>query len=510
MKRELSGYVKLSGHKKGVDDTLKTVVKDLNNSLKKAGENVSIKKIDSKARTVAINIKGDDNSRPHNTLVRLRNLVSAALGKNYKIGVRDIGIKKYVIDVKLDRKPITKFSMPLVKKIKFSGKTAQLEIDHSISTDHLEKGVVDRIVRQVNTRITAQHITGKEQLTKTIKRSEKRLKKYAFQKDPTDKIIESGWVKEFPGAGLWINMPPYVALIRTIQQLIIDEVAKPLGFAEIMLPRLIPLDVARRKGSLSGIPYEMMWVCPPMSRNPEDFADYKDLVEVTGESCQEELGKRLKGPVFGLSHAQCEPFYEIFRKEIVDVDKLPLKYYDVNGPTWRYEAGGLKGLERLNEFQRIEFVYMGGKKDVIKIRDRVMERSLKLLDKVFNVEYRLDSATPVYLEHAGKTEEKKEDFVKSYDVSVILPFKTASRPEAELEISSYHVHTDFYMKRFNVKERTKSEIWTGCSGLSPTRWAFIFLIRHGLDYKKWPKEIRKYIGKELPAVPEMVTWPKVS
>jgi seryl-tRNA synthetase len=443
-------------------------------------------------------------SMAHTVVLRVRKPLAEFLGKKYKTGLRSTAVRNYEAEFETDR-PEKKFDLPFCKKITLTKKGAKILFE-DMDDLALNRNYPNRIIKRFKSKTSAQLVTGKAMKERTVRKSKKKLDRYAHKKDITDELIKRGWLREF-GSGVWTVMPPFAALIKAIQDLCIDEIAKPLGFHEVIVPRLIPLEVQRKKGQLSGIPNEIFWVCPPASRDPAHFDKYRDLVEITGETHPDELKNYLREPFFSLSYAQCEPFYDLFGSEIVDADNLPFKFYDINGPTWRWEGGGLKGYERLNEFLRIELFYVGTKEQITDVRNKTLERSEKIMEKVFDIQYRIDANAPVYLEHAGKAEEESE-FVKTYDLVAILPFITASRDEAELEIASYHAHTDFYMDRFHIKERKNREIWTGCAGIGPSRWAYVFLQRWGFDYKKWPKEIKKYIGPSLPDVPRMVTWPK--
>lgn len=448
--------------------------------------------------------------RAHTGIMRLNNELTTFLGKQYHLGIRAIQIRRFEIDIEMEQTPIEPITLPFTKKIDFNGNKVHIVLNPmDIDETALKKNYIDKLLNRLDEKIRAQGMTGKAAFSETVRRSEKRLDRYAIRIDPTEEAMQRGWVKEFPGAGVWIIMPPFTALIRAIEQIVIDKVIKPMGFKEAIFPRLIPLEVERKKGQLA-IPNELFWVCPPTSRNPKDFEEYVDYVEITGTPNAEMLQKMLRPPMFGLAYAQCEPFYEIFNKELVDIEELeqnPIKLFDRNGPTWRWEGGGLKGLERLNEFHRIEFTYMSTPQKVIEIRNEILERSEEIINDIFDLEYRIDKTTAVYLEHAGISEEETEQFVKTYDLTTILPFETISRPEAELEISSYHVHTDFYAKRFLFKDKAGKDVWTGCVGIGPSRWAYVFVIRHGFDFENWPEEVKKYIG-ELPKTPQLVTWPK--
>lgn len=498
------------------EESLKEFFNDANNSFLKKGvpegkesEGTTIDAHQIASEGILLSLHSGRYVRVHTGIMRLNKELTTFLGKRYHLGVRNIEIQRFEIDMELKQTPLEPITLPFTEKITFTDDKAHIVLKN-IDETALKKNYIDKLLNRMEEKIRAQGMAGKAAFSETVRRSEKRLDRYAIRVDPTEEAVRHGWVKEFPGAGVWIIMPPFTALIRTIEQLVIDKIIKPMGFKEAIFPRLIPLEVERKKGQLA-IPNELFWVCPPTSRNPKDFEEYVDYVEITGTPNAEMLQKMLRPPMFGLAYAQCEPFYQIFEKEIVDIEDLekdPIKFFDRNGPTWRWEGGGLKGLERLNEFHRIEFTYMSTPKKTIEIRDEILERSEEIINDIFDLEYRIDKTTAVYLEHAGISEEETEEFVKTYDLTTILPFETTSRPEAELEISSYHVHTDFYAKRFLFKDKAGKDVWTGCVGIGPSRWAYVFVIRHGFDYENWPNEIRKYIGDELPKTPQLVTWPK--
>ncbi len=516
-KIDMEVHMKFSGSfpKEG-EEFIKSYIDNANNNLFRKGipqdqlsEGAKIISWEIRNDSLYLHIVSGTRLRAHVAILRFKNNLIKDLGKKYHIGLRNIEIDRLFVEFDLDTEPIEPVSIPFSKSLQIDGKHVKLEIE-GIDEEGLRKNYVDRIIRRLSDKVRAQSIKGKAAYSKTIRRSNPKLEKYALDKDPTRDMLKLGWIKEFPAAGVWQILPPYAALLRAIEQLVIDKIVKPAGFIEVFLPRLIPIEVQMKKGHLA-IPYELFWVSPPMSRNPKDFEDYIDMVEITGSPQEELLRKKLKAPAYGLAYAQCEPFYEIFSGEKMDIDKFienPIRYFDRNGPTWRYEGGGLKGIERLNEFHRLEFVYLSSPEKVIEIRDKLLDLAENVIDKIFDLEYRIDATTAVYLEHSGTVESDSSEFVKTYDLTALLPFKTISRPEAELEIASFHVHTDFYANRFHFKDKNKRTVWTGCTGIGPSRWAYVFLIRYGFDFDNWPKEIRKYIGEKLPEPLKLLTWPK--
>jgi seryl-tRNA synthetase len=450
--------------------------------------------------TVSLELVSGRYVRPHDAILRINKYLSVELGKSLQIGIRDIKVKRYEVWYELKQKPLEEIRLPFTERIEIRGNVAHI-ILKDIDQEALENKYVDRLLKRLEEKISQQHIAGKAEYVEEVKKSGARLQKYKMPEDPTQELVKRGWVHH-SGTGVWTILPPYTALMRAIEEVVIERVAKPLGFQEAFFPKIITLDIQKKKGQLGGIPNEIWWVCPPKSRDPAQWEEYSDYVKITGKNAPEMLFKNLGKPIFSLAYAQCEPFYDIWEGKVIDRDKLPIKFLDRYGPTWRYEAGGLKGLERLTEFKRMEFTWLSSPEEVIEIRDRVMDKSLEVIDKIFDLEWRLDATTAIYLEHAGEKVEKEErEYVRTYDLTVLLPFETVSRPEKELEIASFHVHEDFYARNFHWKEKKDRPLWSGCAGVSPTRWAYVFILRHGLNFEDWPMEIRKYIGDKLPELP---------
>jgi len=500
MKFILNGYIEFSSQIESILSSKlpQLIATEINGQLFKKGvpenqEGSRIVEWNIKNEILNLTIEGTTYLRPHDALLRLRNYLAEKLGKE-KIGIRKIFVKNYEIIYYPKRKPLkeVKIKVPWVKDISFDGEKFKIILEN-LDSKALEDRYVERILKRLEEKISKQYVHGKSEVTETVKRSESKIAKYKMKEDISEELSKRGWVKKTSLQGVWEIMPPLAALIRGIEQLIIKQVIKPMKFEEIFLPRLIPLDSELKKGHV-GIASEIFWVCPPISRNIEEFEDLIDYAEVTQEFDREKLLSKLDKPVAGLAYAQCEMFYQLFEKKVVDIDK-PVRFFDRFGPTWRAEFGGVRGLERLDEFYRIELTYLGSPEFVVKTRDEILERMLNLVDKIFDLEWKIEKTVPIYLEHAGKVEEGEESLVKTFDLTIVLPFETLSRKEKELEVGSFHIHKDFYAERFNYKERKNRTVWTGCSGIGVSRLAYVFLVRHGFEFENWPVEIKKIIKK---------------
>jgi seryl-tRNA synthetase len=251
---------------------------------------------------------------------------------------------------------------------------------------------------------------------------------------------------------------------------------------------------------LEGLP-EGMYYCSAPRRDPEVFEKFKNELLIKKEVPIERLKDGLKDPSYVLAPAQCEPFYEFFSHEIVDEADLPIKLFDRSGWTYRWEAGGAKGLDRVHEFQRIELVWMGTPKQVDQIRDATVDISQKLADDMELEWYTEIGDDPFYLE-GRKVEDRGIEFpdVPKYEMRLVVP-----GVDKGVAAISANVHGTHFTEGFSIREAHNKTIWTGCLGVGITRWLFGFLSQKGFDKNNWPKMVRERV--ENVKVPKVVTWP---
>lgn len=331
-------------------------------------------------------------------------------------------------------------------------------------------------------------------------------KKMFFENDPALEAKKLGWIKEFPGRGQWIYTEPYAKLLSAIESIIIENVAMPLGFEEVLFPKIIPFEVEKNMpGYFSKMPAHMYYVCPPPEENELDLFRYK--YEITREPDPEELRKKLRAPGYVLAPSQCEPAYELYKKQIFSEENLPVKFFDRAGWTYRWEGGGTEGIVRTQEFRRIEFVYFGYPKQIVGIRDQVLDKSLEVIDKILDLEWKVVVGVPWYAATDLGTSDFQDSFkVPTYDVEVYTPYRGKREKSEWLEILSSNNNKDKFTKSFHIKESKKKELWSGCTGFGVTRWVAAFLAEKGFEQKNWPEELNKKIGT-LPKVSRCLTWP---
>ncbi|MEM2874539.1 MAG: aminoacyl--tRNA ligase-related protein [Candidatus Hadarchaeales archaeon] len=435
-------------------------------------------------KDMELHLESGRHVRAHDALLRIARLMGEELGKRRKIGLRGVTIieGRIMIPGKLDEENLSRMS---VHPFQLRNMEEGIEIKfEGLGESEIRGRTIDRMVSSVLDALSAANVerTG----PKVVRRGNELP--HPFREDPFEACVREGWITEFPGRGQWIYAEPYAALMHAIEDMIVERIALPMGFREVMLPKLIPIPVMRRMpGYLDSVPEGMYYVCPP-PRDPEAFSKFKASLRLTGRIPVDELRKVLKEPSYVLAPAQCEPFYQAFSGRRVRLEDLPLKQYDRSGWTYRWEGGGVEGLIRTQEFRRIEFVFMGSPDDVTSIRDEVVERAIGLMDEL-GLEWRLLVATPFYLRE-GETGSSEKAGVATYDLEALLPYSGEW-----LELGSYNVHRDRFAKSFKIKEVRNRDIWTGCCGFGTSRWVVGFLAQHGLDGERWPPAVRKKVGK---------------
>lgn len=477
-----------------------------------------------------LKIESGRRGRAHDALLRMKKPLSEVIGTKYHIGVRKIQVEEYEIEIPLPKEPELKVgeidlestvidkirNMPYVSSAEIADNNLKIKFE-PLDESKLRKHVVDRVlkfIKESSADSGAAETKGKLEvtqpsdiLTKKVTQIEpgtivatSKKQELLFEGDPTEKAAQLGWVKKFPGKGQWFYGPQIIALQRAVEEIFLEEMVYHLDFIECMWPKIIPITIMNKMRDLEGLP-EGMYYCSAPRRDPEVFEKFKQELVINKETPINLLKEGLKDPSYVLAPAQCEPFYEFFSHEVVDESQLPIKFFDRSGWTYRWEAGGAKGLDRVHEFQRVELVWMGTPQQVEKIRDVTVEISHELADKMELSWYTEVGDDPFYLE-GRKVEERGIEFpdVPKYEMRLTIPGK-----DKGVAVVSANVHGTHFIEGFSIKEAHKHRIWTGCTGVGISRWIFGFLAQKGFNKEHWPLMIRDRV-KDV-KMPKILTWP---
>ncbi len=442
----------------------------------------------------------------HEAALRIKNFLTRLLGQ-YRVGIRRIEINDAIIE--LEGRYTVSISVPIIKQIESKDNKTYIyfrTLDESI----MKKPLLKRVITLLEEKERRKMWGGKIEHWRKIKESAP--KKILFNDDPNSILENIGWIYSI-APGQWFFTPPFAYIFRKFEEMFIDIVLKPLGFVEAIFPKMEPLEIGFKTGHLKGTPNQMIFASLPISYNIDEFEEWQDYLVIYDRPDPELLRKFVEPPKYYLCFAQCPPFYRFLSKMVFRDEDLPLKWFDKSGPSFRWEGtGGLRGIERLVEFHRIEIVWLGKPEQVVDIRNKLLEKYEYFMDKVLDLEWRWAWVTPWFLVHAGETEEMDEqiDINKpgTIDFEAYLPYKGPKNdPHSWLEIGNISIHGTKYTSAFKVKHARNETLWTACSGFGIERWILAFLAQKGFDRDNWPKIVRDYI-RDIPAGLENANYPK--
>ncbi len=489
MKFDLECEFTFSGDISKIKKEIRDFLTNFEKKLREKDNTVSFKNINIEEKKLLFNIISEGSFRPHSGLLQIKNNISKEFGRKHHIGVREIKIHNYDISFTLEKKPLKKFTIPFAK-IEIKDKKAKLILD-KLDEEFLRRNYIDRIINRAHEKVEDQYYEGKGEYWKSIWESGD--KKPVWKKDPTEEMVKKSWLKQGPTKGKWFYRPQAAAILKTMEKIAINEVLKPLGFEEIIESHIVPFDVWIKTGHMEGMPGEFYYVAEPKTRDVDSWEKFVDLTKITKEIPKEELKKNISVPKGGICYAQCPLIYWSLKGKTISEKSLPVLIYDNTAISARYESGGRHGIERVDEFHRIEPVYIGTREQLLDLREKLLDRYKHVFNNIFDLEWRMAWVTPWYMQQAGKIGGKGTQDTGTIDFEAYMPYR-GNRKSEWLEFQNLSILGDKYVSAFNIKAQ-KSILWSGCSGIGLERWTTAFLAQKGLNPDKWPEGFRKYLDK---------------
>ncbi len=500
MKFELETTLTFSDEIEDAEDEVERIILKANKDLLRRGVPEEVDDGGAKVKDFSIeqddlNLKivSDRYVRAHDAVLRLKKTLNQELGAEYHVGVRKVKIDDYKIQLDLDREAKEDITLPFVDDVKIKGRTCVLNLS-GLTEEELSRNYVDRIINRVEEKIEAQYYEGKEEMWKLLWKSEE--KEMVWEEDPTEVMEKKGWIKRGPTKGKWFYRPKAAKILKTLENIVIEEILKPLGFQEVIESMMVSFDIWIDTGHMEGIPNEAYYVSEPVTRNPEEWEEIIDEIKITQEVPSEKLAEMTETPKAGICYAQCPVIYWSFKNETISDDSLPVLLFENTVPSTRYESGGRHGIQRVDEFHRIEPVYIGTKEQLVELKEDLIDSYRNVFDNVLDIEWRMAKVEPFYLQQAGgKKEEEEETDLGTVDFEAYLPYR-GSREESEwLEFGNLSIFRK-YTEAFNIKSQT-GKLLSGCTGIGIERWTTAYLAQKGVDPEYWPEKFKGYFG-EMP------------
>jgi seryl-tRNA synthetase len=360
-------------------------------------------------------------------------------------------------------------------------------LDLDVTTQDLENRIPDRIVKLIEEKVQAAGYGGKTEHWELVYESPKRGRTYTG--NPTEEMERRHWIRHGSSRGQWIYGPQPIQLFRAFSSIVEEEIIRPLGFSEMVFPKVDTWDVLARSGHAKGVYPEIYYVCTPKTRDPSFWEDVADYFKVTGEVPVEMLRERIDGPIGALCYAQCPSFWPFVQGRTLANSSLPVKVFDRSGTSHRYESGGIHGIERVDEFHRIEIVWFGTVEQTTGMAEELHRAYTRVFNEILELEWRAAKVTPWFMAQEGMVGVCGCESVGTTDYEAHLPYN-----DSWLEFQNVSVNGDKYPKGFNVKIQSGEECWSGCSGIGLERWTAAFLAQKGFDPSGWPGKIAERVG----------------
>jgi seryl-tRNA synthetase len=440
--------------------------------------------------SLTLHIESGAYTRAHDALFRFRKQVAPTLGK-HRLGIREIVVNDYSIEMRgqfPDNFRVPK--LPFITNAVLSN--GVLAVDLTVTASDLENRIPDRLVRLFEEKIEAAGYGGKGEHWELL--CESGAKPRHFEGDPTAEMIQRGWIRHALSRGQWIHGPQSTQLFRAFEQIVLDEIIRPMGFSEMIFPKLVPWEVWMKSGHAKGVYPEIYYVCTPKTRDAAYWEDIGDYFKVTGEVWVDEIRNRIDGPIGGLCYAQCPSFWPFLQGETLANDCLPIRIFDRSGTSHRYESGGIHGIERVDEFHRIEILWLGTAEQTVETADRLHDAYTHVFEDLLELEWRCAKVTPWFMAQEGMIETESScgcgGRIGTTDYEALLPYSSSW-----LEFQNVSINGDKYPKGFNVKIQSGTDCWSGCSGIGLERWTAAFLAQKGLDCENWPDKVAELVGE---------------
>ncbi|MGZ4901285.1 MAG: serine--tRNA ligase [Halobacteriota archaeon] len=440
---------------------------------------------------VYVRIVSGRYTRSHDALLRFKKTLGKSLGAQYRVGIRGYDVVAFTIAMEAEQ-PV-RIALPFIKKSTYSNKLLTLEL--ALNEQDIEKKVPDRIVNLVEEKVKQLLYGAKLENWDLVWTSEQ--KEGTFYSDPTEELKKLQWIKHGWSRGQWIYGPEITAVFRAFESIVEKEILDRLGYSEMIFPKLVPWDVWKKSGHARGIYPEIYYVSSPKSRDPAYWEDVADYYKVTGEIPLSLIRQRIEDPLGGLCYAQCPSFWPYLQGETIAEQSLPVRVFDRSGTSHRYESGGIHGIERVDEFHRIELVFVGAPEQVLDEAKKLEHAYAHVFNKILDLEWRMARVTPWFMAQEGLISETSDLKIGTIDYEAYMPYRGEREHSEWLEFQNVSVNGDKYPQGFNVKAQ-RGELWSGCSGIGLERWAAAFFAQKGLSIAAWPDGFSKLI-KRLPA-----------
>lgn len=241
--------------------------------------------------------------------------------------------------------------------------------------------------------------------------------------------------------------------------------ARELKAQEFYFPQYLPLEFLKKIDYLESFPQLAV------------FASTIRKEELSKVTSDEKISSKLIFTSNLLTSASCYHYFQF-----VEGKTLPGKVLATTiNRCFRNEDSNSE--ERLSSFSMREVIFLGSEKFVEDTRMELLKKTESFAKKI-GLKFKIEQAQDPFFLPLSKGK---------HVLQRLHPYKyelrLASREIDPLAISSFNNHSDFFIKKLNIKLKTKKGA-SGCAAFGIERWVWSFLATHGEKPSNWPKPIR--------------------
>jgi seryl-tRNA synthetase len=267
--------------------------------------------------------------------------------------------------------------------------------------------------------------------------------------------------------------PGISKLIRNLERLFIEK--SLYDFQELFFPKLVSLQTWYTTGHIQKTINQAYYVSRFKTRDPSFSKYYINKYLIDGKLKPQDITNNLDSCIGGMTYAQCPPLWNYFKNKIINSKNLPILVLDKSGPSYRYQGKAIHSITRLDEFHRVQGVFIQENSKLDKIIDILKNRYIKFLN-LLELDFRL-----LKVDSWMTTQNL---FVKTYDFEIFLPYQNRY-----LEVLNLSNNSIDYIKNFKVRSQN-CELASGCTGLGLERLAYSYLAQKGFNQEIWPDIIK--------------------
>lgn len=274
---------------------------------------------------------------------------------------------------------------------------------------------------------------------------------------------------------------PLLALMDALDQVVRDIAVAEFGGGEFRYPTLIPIQALSRCNYFTSFPQYVMVA----SRLRADVDNYREFVEEAAVS--QDIGAELLsrcGPVdYCLPPTMC---YHTFNQYAGRTVPDRLSVVTARGKSFRHEARYHRTLARLWDFTIREIVFLGQRDEVLKARERFLDRALEFMNAL-GLSGRCEVATDPFFANADSSTQVSSQRLLELKYEIQIDIGAAD----SISVASFNFHERFFGDSFGITLPDASSTFSGCVGFGLERLAFALVCQHGVDPAGWPQGVRQ-------------------